>query len=164
MLSSRRSSRPRDWTQVSCISCIDRQVLYHQHHLGNLYLRICWYNSWNITKRARSFQRENIFKEEKIIQTFHLQTGSLMTVKRHLCATQKTGEQSLPFSLNAILAGSAVKNLPGMQETQVQSLGWEDSLGEGNGNPLQYSCLRNPMERGACWATVHRVTTELCMT
>ena len=31
------------------------------------------------------------------------------------------------------------------------------SPGEGNGNPLQYSCLENPMDRGAWWATVHRV-------
>ena len=31
------------------------------------------------------------------------------------------------------------------------------SLGEGNGNPLQYSCLENPMKRGAWWATVHGV-------
>ena len=31
------------------------------------------------------------------------------------------------------------------------------SSGEGNGNPLQYSCLENPMDRGAWWATVHRV-------
>ena len=30
--------------------------------------------------------------------------------------------------------------------------------GEGNGNPLQYSCLRNPMDRGVWWATVHGVT------
>ena len=29
---------------------------------------------------------------------------------------------------------------------------------EGNGDPLQYSCLENPMDRGACWATVHGVT------
>ena len=29
--------------------------------------------------------------------------------------------------------------------------------GEGNGNPLQYSCLENPMDRGAWWATVHGV-------
>ena len=29
--------------------------------------------------------------------------------------------------------------------------------GEGNGNPLQYSCLENPMDGGAWWATVHRV-------
>ena len=31
------------------------------------------------------------------------------------------------------------------------------SPGEGNGNPLQYSCLENPMDRGALWATVQRV-------
>ena len=31
------------------------------------------------------------------------------------------------------------------------------SPGEGNGNPLQYSCLENPMDRGAWWATVRRV-------
>ena len=40
----------------------------------------------------------------------------------------------------------------------VKSLGQEDSPGEGNGNPLQYSCLDNPMDRGAWWATVHGVT------
>ena len=31
------------------------------------------------------------------------------------------------------------------------------SPGEGHGKPLQYSCLENPMDRGACWTTVHRV-------
>ena len=33
-------------------------------------------------------------------------------------------------------------------------------LGEGNGKPLQYSCLENPMDRRAWWATVHGVTKE----
>ena len=37
-------------------------------------------------------------------------------------------------------------------------LGLGRFLGEGNGNPLQYSCLENPSDRGAWWATVHRVT------
>ena len=32
------------------------------------------------------------------------------------------------------------------------------SPGEGNGNPLQYSCLENPMDRGAWWATFHGVS------
>ena len=32
------------------------------------------------------------------------------------------------------------------------------SPGGGNGNPLQYSCLKNPMDRGAWWATIHGVT------
>ena len=34
----------------------------------------------------------------------------------------------------------------------------ERSPGEGNGNPLQYSCLENSMDRGDWWATVHGVT------
>ena len=36
--------------------------------------------------------------------------------------------------------------------------------GVGNGNPLQYSCLRNSMDRGAWWATVHGVAKESGMT
>ena len=36
--------------------------------------------------------------------------------------------------------------------------------GKGNGNPFQYSCLGNPMDRGAWWATVHRIATEWDMT
>ena len=101
--------------------------------------------------------------------------------------------------------GLVVKNLPAMQEPQVWSLGWEDTLekematyssilaweipqiedpgrlqstgsqksqtrlsnftsltsyfitGEGNGNLFQYSCLENPMDRGAWQTTVHEV-------
>ena len=44
------------------------------------------------------------------------------------------------------------------QETLVQSVGWEDPLEEGHGNPLQYSWLENPMDRGAWQATVPGVT------
>ena len=120
----------------------------------------------------------------------------------------------------ASLVAETVKNLPAMQDTQVQSLGWGDPLqkgmatcssilapkilcteelhrlqsmglqrvghdwatnthahtnthiigdtssisgsgrspGGGNGNPLQYSCLENPMDRGAWWAIDHGVT------
>ena len=48
------------------------------------------------------------------------------------------------------------KNLPAMQETQFDP--WLGrSPGEGNGNPLQYSCLGNPMDRGTWWATVQGV-------
>ena len=40
-------------------------------------------------------------------------------------------------------------------------LGSGRSPGEGNGNPLQYSCLGNPMDTGAWWAIVHEVAIEL---
>ena len=48
-----------------------------------------------------------------------------------------------------------VKNLPTVWETWVLALGREDLLGEGNGSPLQYSCLESFMDRGALQATVH---------
>ena len=47
------------------------------------------------------------------------------------------------------LIAQRVKCLSAMQETRVRSLGWEDPPREGNGNPLQYYCLENPMDRGA---------------
>ena len=47
------------------------------------------------------------------------------------------------------MAAQMVKHLPAMQETRVRSLGQEDSPGEGNDNPLQNSCLENPMVGGA---------------
>ena len=51
-----------------------------------------------------------------------------------------------------------LKRLPAMWETWVRSPGQEDPLEKENGNPLQYSCLENPMDRGAWWATVYGVT------
>ena len=60
--------------------------------------------------------------------------------------------------------GSVVKNHLPMQETQVRSLGWEDPLEKGIGNPLQYSCLGNPIDRGAWWTTVHGAARESDMT
>ena len=51
--------------------------------------------------------------------------------------------------------GSVVKNLPAKQETVGSVPVWGRSPGEGNGNPLQYSCLENSMDRGAWPDTVH---------
>ena len=45
-----------------------------------------------------------------------------------------------------------------MQQTWARSLGWEDPLEEGHGNPLQYSCLENPMDIEAWRAAVYGVT------
>ena len=53
-----------------------------------------------------------------------------------------------------------VKNLPA-KAGDVRDVGLIPgsgrSPGEGHGKPLQYSCLENPMDRGAWWTTVHRV-------
>ena len=60
----------------------------------------------------------------------------------------------------------AVKGFPGGSEVKASAcnvgdlgsiLGWGRSRGEGNGNPLQYSCLENPLDRGAWWTAVNGV-------
>ena len=60
-------------------------------------------------------------------------------------------------------SGSEVKNPPAMQETRVDMVSISGSgrcPGGGNGNPLQYSCLENPVDRGAWLAPVHGVANS----
>ena len=54
--------------------------------------------------------------------------------------------------------GSVLKNPPANAGDMGSIFGSGRSPGEGNGNPLQYSCLGNPMDRGAWWTTVPGVT------
>ena len=63
-------------------------------------------------------------------------------------------------SMPGFPGGSVVKNLPVSAGEVVSIPGLGRSPREENGNPLQYSCLENPMDRGACWATVHGVTNS----
>ena len=73
---------------------------------------------------------------------------------------------SIPGNITSLTSGGAsqealvVKNPPAnagdvRDASSIPGLG--RSPGEGHGNPLQYSCLENPMDRGAWWATVHGV-------
>ena len=57
-----------------------------------------------------------------------------------------------------------VKNLPANARDTGLIPGCGRSTGGGEGNPLQYSCLENPMYRGAWWAMVHGVAKEFDMT
>ena len=82
--------------------------------------------------------------------------------------SQPETAQFIPFvfSLKAIVfkclptqGAQMVKNLPAMQETWVGP--WVGKIPGGkNGNPLQSSCLENPVDRGA-WQAIHGVTKEL---
>ena len=69
--------------------------------------------------------------------------------------------------INFFILQFTILGFPGASEVIVSAWNVGDSglipesgrsPGEGNGNPLQYSCLENPMEGGAWWATVHGVT------
>ena len=57
--------------------------------------------------------------------------------------------------------GSVVNYLPANAEDTGSVCGSGRSPGEGNGSPLQYSCLGNPVDRGAWQAVVHDVAKEL---
>ena len=71
--------------------------------------------------------------------------------------------QLVATMIEASLAVQLVKNLPTVQESACKAgdLGSIPGLGrnpgEGNGNPVQYSCLGSPMDSGAWWAVVHGI-------
>ena len=73
---------------------------------------------------------------------------------KNLCVFIYTHTLNLPTSLVNIWASLVA-------QSKVGDLGLIPGSGrfprEGNGNPLQYSCLENPVDGGAWWATVHRV-------
>ena len=63
--------------------------------------------------------------------------------------------------IRGFLGGSVVKNPPA-NAGDMGSIPWSGRCpGEGNGGPLQYSCLQNPTDRGSWQAIVHRVAKEL---
>ena len=80
--------------------------------------------------------------------------------------SQKRGPTFGFALMNPHFPGSSVgKNSPANTGDTGSIPGSGRSPAGGNGNPLQYSCLENPMDRGAWWATVHGIikldTTEL---
>ena len=66
-------------------------------------------------------------------------------------------ELSLPKKGASLVAQMIKKNVPAILETQVRSLGWEDPLAKGMVTDSNILAWRIPMDRGAWWATVHRV-------
>ena len=83
-----------------------------------------------------------------------------LSLRDEVCLVLHTQELTVDFP-----CGSAIKSPPKMQELhemQVQCLGQKDllekELAGSTGNPLQYSCLENPMDRGGWQAAVHGVS------
>ena len=72
----------------------------------------------------------------------------------HMATSKTRLSQNNP----SIPDGPVVKNPPANAGSVGSVPGWGRSPGGGNGNLLQYSCLGNPMDRGAWWVTVHGVT------
>ena len=85
--------------------------------------------------------------------------GGMTDFKYHHFATLKRLSSSSSNALVGFPGGSVVKNTPA-NAGDAGSIPVGRYPGEGNSNPLQYSCLGNPMGRGAWLATVHGVTKE----
>ena len=67
----------------------------------------------------------------------------------------------IPYRKNRASQVALVVNNPSTSAGDIRDMGLISGLGRfaggGQGNPFQYSCLENPMDRGAWWATAHRV-------
>ena len=106
--------------------------------------------------------KNNIFAFKSMIFSFFFRNWKTSrTVFTYISILRDKSEQcilnSSIYSFRASLVAQMVRNLPATRETEVWSMGWEDFPGEGNGNPLQDSCLENPRDWGAWWAAVHEV-------
>ena len=98
----------------------------------------------------------------------HVQLSVIPWIAAHQAPLSMESWSRLPLAPLALArgfpGGTVLKNPPANAGAS-RDTGSIPRLGrsprEGNGNPLQYSCLENPMDRGAWWATVHKVTKSL---
>ena len=111
-------------------------------------------HTYSTTHHVSQMQYGHIIKTESICVSKDI-TGSEKRAYR-------TGNKSAsPISYLGFPGGTAVRNPPGNagDTRDMGSIpGSGRSPGVGNGNPLQYSCLGNPMDKGARWAKVHEIT------
>ena len=77
-----------------------------------------------------------------------------------ICHLKNTENPQNDTLLGLPLVAKTVKKSPANAGDTGLMPGLGTSSGEGIGNPLQYSCLENPMDRGAWWATVYGVAKE----
>ena len=124
-------ARPSD-KNSSCSYCISRQCMWR--HSLNLYK--CY------TRRIFLPCCYTVFSINQM---------------RKLEPRVASGQEVIP-TYTGFPGGSGVKNLPTMQETLGSIPGSGRSPGGGNGHLLRYSCLDNPMDRGAWQAMVHWIT------
>ena len=119
-----------------------------------------YFASWNVLELKKYFSSMvdwiykcgiQLYIITLLLKNFH--TTSTPAV----CSNYIYSQNKSPTNLIGFPSGSVVKNPPANAGDVglISGLGW--SSGGGNGSPLQYSCLENPMGRGACLATVHGV-------
>ena len=152
--SSKGSSQPRDQTSVSCISyvsCIGRQILYH----------------WTTREGHKSFNFCQVYRPQTVSPSSSLKK-IINEIEHFLWLAQSVEHETPNLSFMGLsLTLGDVFGFPGGSDGKESACnagnldlipGLRRSPREGNGYPLQYSCLENSMDRGAWGATVHGVT------
>ena len=128
------------------------------------YLFIKWSGPLSNNKKLGKWDRLRFFRGSPTIaykiKMQYFRNNILSFVILMYLGCQRYGILSLAVSneRRGFHGGSALKNLSAMLEMQVRSLSRKNTLEECHGNPLQCSCLENPMDRGAWWAADRRVT------
>ena len=124
-----------------------------EHEVETIRLRISktLFNIYLICRSRCNFQSP---KYDIICLSYYLWCKLFTKQWNHFCRNIFTGCDQLWASLLV----QTVKNLPAMQETWVQSLGWEDTLEKSMATHSSILAWRIPMDRGAWWATIHGVT------
>ena len=167
---SRISCQPRDHTHISCVSCIDRWILYtkvDQYPCSNRGFPCCAQFGKEMKKlklyrcscvSGRAATRLSIQKEEQVGRAFrvvNLLPAPLFPKTEWCCWLEEKTNFSWPFLTSSFTDPFIVYQF---HKLSLHLYDMPDIIcGEGNGTPLQYSCLENPMGGGAWWAAVHGV-------
>ena len=142
----------------SCFSCIGRQIHYHQRHLGNPWVQAALPASLLVAALAFLGLQEipPVSASLPCILPFSLCNFSVSLLRAHVTVfrSHHYAWQRLPRWLSG-RNPPANTGEPG-DMALIPELG--RSPGIGSGNPCQYSCLENSMDRGTWWGTVHGIT------
>ena len=124
--------------------------------------RICSYETqgevlWSCVKQLAFSRFYGIFQFLKLSISLWLLILNKFSFRISECTSPCTFTCNI-YAFVSFSVGSAVKNLPANVGDTGPTPASGRCPGEGNDNPLQYSCLWNPLDRGAWWATVYGVT------
>ena len=135
-------------------------------------IKVCW---WQTSISPECWTHDisialalSVWQKEKHSTDQHRKCHRMHQYSSVARCTQSFRINRRPCPIGGVPSGTVIMNPPA-NAGDTREAGSIPELGRfpgiGHGNPLQYSCLGNPMDRGICWATVHRVIkhqTGLC--